>query len=56
MHQNDGKILCIIIKTQELPWFKQAEQVMDITLATCVHALKCTITGAIKTSSGDLVF
>ena len=56
MHQTIGDILQVVLHTIPPQNMDDANQVMDNTLATAMHATRCAVSGPIWTSPGALVY
>ena len=56
MHKIIADILRNIIKDDPPRRRQDAEEKIDIALATCVHALRCAVNHTMKTSPGAMVF
>ena len=56
MHKIVAHILRNIIKEDPPMQPEDAEQKIDNALATCVHALRCTVNYTMKTSPGAMIF
>ena len=54
MHKTVADILRTI--TKEITEYEEAEQIIDNTLASCIHALRCVVNHTMKTSPRALVF
>ena len=56
MHQTVANVTQIIMRTSNLTVFKQAAQVVDNALATCMHVTQFAVHDALQTSLGALVY
>ena len=56
MHQIIGNILQVTLHTNQPQNLNDANQVMDNALATCKHAMRCSVSAPIGTTPGAMVF
>jgi len=57
MHATMGSMLRVLTNSDDAPTnIKEAEQAVDNALHSCIHALRCAINQAMRTSPGALVF
>ena len=56
MHQTIGDILRVVLHTNPPQNINDANQVIDNALATCMHAMRCSVSAQIGTTPGAMVF
>ena len=56
MHQTIGDILRVVLHTNPPQNMNDANQVMDNALATCMHAMRCSVSAPIGTTPGAMVY
>ena len=56
MHQTIGDILRVVLHTNPPQNENDANQVMDNALATCMHAMRCSVSAPIGTTPGAMVY
>ena len=56
MHQTVGDILRVTLHTNPPTNMNDTNQCIDNALATCMHALRCSVNATLETSPGALVY